>query len=143
LNAGQLDRLFLTPDERDKLDEIRYALPVPEYENVVTIEVSNEEYQSDNKEEPINMGRITVNGLVYRKNGKSTGWVNEMSNYEINEEMDNFVIDKNNISPDKLSIDIPKRDMTIELKVGETYLPGIGEITDVLHEEDKAGIEIP
>ena len=143
LNAEQLGRLFLTPGERKMLDEIRYASPVQEYEKEIITELTFDGNQTGETDEQIDIGRLTVNGLVYRKNGKSTAWVNEMSNYDLNENTDNFIIDNYDISPEKLSISIPKKDMVIDMKVGETYIPGIGEITDVLHEEDKAGIEIP
>jgi len=69
LYADELDRLFLTRADREMLDELRYAQP----KKMETIKIVIEDIIEEEPEEKVPvLGGITVNGLVYRKGGKST-----------------------------------------------------------------------
>jgi len=75
-------RLFTTPEERKKLQVLRYSkLQVEEpVEPVELIAEEIKEHVAD-LERPDIEG-ITLNGIVYRKGSKSTVWINGTNSYE-------------------------------------------------------------
>lgn len=67
--AGELGRLFTTPEERSLLEKLRKPLlagtsqlPPPDDPAIAVQQTGNSD--------------VTVKGFVYRKNGRSTVWIN-------------------------------------------------------------------
>ena len=121
-----LGRLFLTPEQRAALEKLRYQKPV----EVKIPEIISEEPplpQAQETESPV-VGNIQVNGLVYRKNGKSTAWINRVSSYEGDLANEYVQIDADNIKPDDVEIVIPINNTRVNLKAGETFDPETDEV---------------
>ena len=127
LYAGELGRLFTTPAERKMLDDLRYNKPEPVVETIVIVE-EPEEPEEEIIVKP-EIGSIQVKGLVYRKDGKSTAWVNDSNTYE--GDLSTQYIDIDAIDPDRVKIKIPVSESEITLKVGQGYNPSTEEKTDL------------
>ena len=123
LAADDLGRLFTTPQQRNALEKLRSQKPVEEIKipDITFAEPVIEE------QKPV-IGGITVNGLVYRKGGKSTAWVNSANTFEGNFGNQYIQIDANNIKPDDVEIVIPINEKNIKLKTGQTYDPEADQI---------------
>jgi hypothetical protein len=115
-------RLFFSPDQRSTLEELRHAKPVVvEIPEIIFSEPVIEEKKPD-------IGNIEINGLVYRKNGKSTAWINKTNSYEGNLANEYIQIDAENIKPEDVEIVMPVNDSKINLRAGDSYNPESGEI---------------
>jgi len=117
--ADDLGRLFTTPQQRQTLEKLRYQEPVVE---ITVPDITFEEPVVEEEHKPV-IGGITVNGLVYRKGGKSTAWVNSANTYEGNFGNQYIQINADNIKPDDVEILIPINDTKVNLKTGQTYDP--------------------
>lgn len=125
LADDDLGRLFTTPAQRQLLEKLRHQKPVVEVK-VPQIEIEFEEPAAE-EEKPV-IGGITVNGLVYRENGKSTAWVNSQNTFEGNLVNQYIQIDARDIKPDDVEIVIPLNETRVKLKTGETYDPEMGQV---------------
>lgn len=123
----KLGRLFTTPQERNALERLRHQRPV----EIVQPEIKIREKPEAEKEEQPEIGGITVKGLVYRKNGKSTAWINNSNTYEGSPENQYIQIDAKNIDPDNVVIEIPLNEKKVKLKTGETYNPEADQVHDL------------
>ena len=121
--ADDLGRLFTTPQQRQTLEKLRSQKPVEE------IKIPEFTFAEPVVEEqkPV-IGGITVNGLVYRKSGKSTAWINSANTYEGNFGNQYIQIDAHNIKPDDVEILIPINETKVKLKTGQTYDPEADQI---------------
>ena len=121
--ADDLGRLFTTPQQRQTLEKLRSQKPVEE------IKIPEFTFAEPVVEEqkPV-IGGITVNGLVYRKSGKSTAWINSANTYEGNFGNQYIQIDAHNINPDDVEILIPINETKVKLKTGQTYDPETDQI---------------
>lgn len=116
--ADDLGRLFTTPEQRAAMEKLRHQKPV---ETITVPEIAFEEPEVE-EEKPV-IGGITVNGLVYRKGGKSTAWINSANTFEGNFGNEYIQIDAKNIKPDDVEIVIPINDKSVKLRAGDTYDP--------------------
>ena len=123
--ADDLGRLFTTPQQRNTLEKLRHQEPVVE---IKVPEITFEEPAVEAEENKPVIGGITVNGLVYRKSGKSTAWINSANTYEGNFGNQYIQIDAQNIKPEDVEILIPINETKIKLKTGETYDPEADQI---------------
>lgn len=106
--ADDMGRLFTTPEQRYIIEENRKYTTIQKQELVT----EQQGELSDNEQE------IYLRGYIYRKNGKSTVWINDASTYTDNIEG----IDINDIKVDGVEILLPNSDKTIDLKVGESIV---------------------
>lgn len=128
INAEELGRLFLTPEERSRIDKIRYSKPKKEEPVKIVID----EIVEQEPEEPLpDIGDITIKGLVYRKDGKSTAWINNTNTFEGNLENQYIEVDTGEIKPGNIKLKIYKNETDITLKVGETYETTTDKVTDL------------
>jgi len=74
----------------------------------------------------------TLNGLVYRKGGKSTVWLNGTNSYEGNLASEYFRINAGDINSEKVSVTVPDVGLEFDLKVGQTYEPNDGTLLDIV-----------
>lgn len=78
-DAAPLGRLFLTPDQRRALDELRDRKPQPAPVAIAPQaqpEVEPAAPEPEAEPEPPVVSELTVNGIILRKNGLSAAWVN-------------------------------------------------------------------
>ncbi len=125
--ADELGRLFTTPEERNMLEKLRHEEPM----EVKPVEIFIEEPVVEEEEVKPDIGGITINGLVYRKGGKSTAWINNSNTYEGDLSNQYLRISTENIEPENVQIEIPESVTKITLKVGETYDPNADKVTDL------------
>ena len=130
-------RLFTTPEERRNLQVLRYS--APEVEEVIEIIVEVDEVAED-KTEPRDINGITLNGIVYRKGGKSTAWLNGTNSYEGSLTSEYFRINTGDINSKKVSVIVPEADLEFDLKVGQTYEPNDGSLLDIVDEDDEIAV---
>ncbi len=126
--SDDFGRLFTTPEERRKLQTLRNARPEVRVEEVTEVfieETVGEIVQPD-------LEGITLNGLVYRKGGKSTVWLNGTNSYEGNLASEYFRINAGDIDSEKVSVTVPDVDLEFDLKVGQTYEPNDGTLLDIV-----------
>ncbi len=133
-------RLFTTPEERKKLQELRYS--APKIEETVEVFVEKIEEIVEEEPKPRDIERITLNGLVYRKDNKSTAWLNGSNNYEGSLESEYFRINTNDIDSEKVSVTVPKVNLNFDLKVGQTYELNNESLLDIVENDDDRKISI-
>ncbi|OGT30092.1 MAG: hypothetical protein A2W28_10435 [Gammaproteobacteria bacterium RBG_16_51_14] len=133
--ADELGRLFTTPAERSMLDELRNAGPEPVKEPAIVEEQIEEIMAPEEKEEaPVLTDMINVRGMVYRRNGRNTAWVNDSNTYAGDLESQYIKIKPEEISRDDVQIIMPDNTTRIKLKVGQSYEPVEEKIIDLIPE---------
>ena len=137
--SDDFGRLFTTPEERRNLQIMRYS--APEVEEVIEIIVEVDEVAED-KTEPRDIDGITLNGIVYRKGGKSTAWLNGSNSYEGSLTSEYFRINTGDISSKKVSVIVPEASLEFDLKVGQTYEPNNDRLLDLVENGDEITISV-
>ena len=137
--SDDFGRLFTTPEERRKLQALRYAEPEPEVIEEIEIPVELIDEVAEEIEEPDIEG-ITLNGLVYRKGSKSTVWINGTNSYEGSLASEYFRINAGDINSEKVSVTVPEVNLEFDLKVGQTYEPNDGSLLDIVESENEIAI---
>ncbi len=132
--SDDFGRLFTTPEERRKLQTLRNAKPQVKVEVVPEVFIDDIDENVGEIEQPDIEG-ITLNGLVYRKGGKSTVWLNGTNSYEGNLASEYFRINAGDINSEKVSVTVPEADLEFDLKVGQTYEPNDGTLLDIVDNE--------
>jgi len=124
-------RFFTTPAEREYLDQLRNSK-----EQQPELELPQEEVARERKpvERAVPVNRIVLKGLVYRKDGKSTAWVNDSNSYEGN--MGSQYTNVDRIRPDRVTIDVTGSGSEIKLRVGQSYLPATKAVQDVISNQN-------
>ncbi len=130
-------RLFTTPEERRNLQVLRYS--EPEIEEVIEFIVEIDEV-AEEKTEPRDIEGITLNGIVYRKGGKSTAWLNGTNSYEGSLTSEYFRINAGDINSRKVSVTVPEASLEFDLKVGQTYEPNNDRLLDIVENGDQITI---
>ena len=136
-------RLFTTPGERIKLQELRYAVPEPEVEKAIEIivdEFAEIDEVIEEKAEPRDIEGITLNGIVYRKGNRSTVWLNGSNSYEGSLSSEYFRINTGDIHSEKVSVTVPEVNLSFDLKVGQTYEPNDESLRDIVEDGDEITI---
>ncbi len=127
-------RLFTTPEERRNLQVLRNS--EPEVEDEIEIILEDVDEVVAEKAEPRDIEGITLNGIVYRKGGKSTAWLNGSSSYEGSLTSEYFRINTGDIDSKKVSITVPDASLEFELKVGQTYEPNDDRLLDIVKDDE-------
>lgn len=127
--ADPLGRLFTTPQQRIRLDELRQALP--QGEEAITAQLLPEEPGDAAAPEGPAGESITVKGLVTRKGGESTAWVNGSNTFEGDVASQYLRIENKDIHPRGVDIRLPNQEAPVSVKVGETYDPATNQIVDL------------
>jgi hypothetical protein len=137
--SQELGRLFLTPQQRQSLEQLRNAPPAPPQ----VVEVPPPVVESNlpppveqlPQEEilpaapPPNVPPITVNGLVLRSNGQSTAWVNGQNTIEGDFSFQHIRVGRP--SGRAVPIVTPEHLPDVRLKPGQTYDPTTNTIVDI------------
>lgn len=113
--SDDFGRLFTAPEERQELQILRTFKGENKGAIVAESSVANVAADTDR------MDNIMLNGFVYRKDGKNTAWLNGVNTYIGDKAADSFRVGKHNISSNRVSVLLPKFDIQVDLKVGESY----------------------
>ena len=124
LASDQFGRLFTTPAQREHLDELRKVEPAQR----VTIEEQTLVIDDVEETEKVPVDALTVRGLVHRRDGNSTAWINNSNTFEGG--VGSQYINIGNIGSDKVEITIPAANKAVKLNVGQTFDPVSESITD-------------
>jgi hypothetical protein len=123
-------RFFTTPAEREYLDQLRdKKMNQQPVVNVPKIELAKKKKPV---EKSVSVDAIKLKGLVYRKDGKSTAWINEGNSYQGDIGSQYTRVKSGKIKPDHVSIDFSGSDSEIKLRVGQSYLPAKKAVRDVI-----------
>ena len=129
----QFGRLFTTPAQRQRLDDLRKVQPdqrIQIDEQIVLVEEETEET------EEVKVDELNVRGLVFRKEGKSTAWVNDSNTFEGG--LSSQYINIGSIENDKVEIKIPSTDTAVKVNVGETFDPVKESFKDIISDTASA-----
>jgi len=129
LQADELGRLFLNSKQRARLEMLRHAEPEPPQPVVeATPSFELETNPADTAlpeivvpEEPQLTEPLVLKGIVKRRDGRNTAWVNDSNTYEAGPVLDQVDIHDDDIQVNGLKMKIPGNVNEITLKVGQTY----------------------
>lgn len=116
--AEDLGRLFFTPEQRGALDARRKAR-IPDKPTAVVVE------------SPV----TRIDGVVSRRGGKSTTWVNGEAVPEGSQPEGLRLRPKRNDNS-RIVVNIGETDSDVDLKIGQSFDRGTGEVKDALNGGD-------
>jgi hypothetical protein len=120
LSAQEFGRFFTTPEQRQRLEEIKARdgsqIQIGEIDLFV-------EPESPETEQEVNLDSVKLQGLVYRSSGKNSAWVNDNNTFEGGVGTGYIHIQEDNIDPNNVTVKLPGTDKNIDLKVGDQYEP--------------------
>ncbi|MEI6723107.1 MAG: hypothetical protein WCO67_20285 [Betaproteobacteria bacterium] len=116
--AEDLGRLFFTPEQRGALDARRKAR-IPDKPTAVVVE------------SPV----TRIDGVVSRRGGKSTTWVNGEAVPEGSQPEGLRVSPKRNDNS-RIVVNIAETESEVDLKIGQSFDRGTGEVRDSLNGGD-------
>lgn len=122
-------RLYTSPSQRDHLDEARNEKPQGEI--IINI-VADDLLEAEVDDEITATQSITLDGIVYRTDGKNTAWINRNSTNEGNLETQFTKVDESDVRSNQVRIILPDNQTRIELKVGQQYDINSKEIHDMM-----------
>lgn len=124
-------RLFTTPKERERLDEIRNSAGTAVHVKETELNVKETAQKAEPKHED-----ITVKGVVYRSDGKNTAWLNDTNSNEGDVASEYLKVDEHNVGPEGVKLVLPGKKKPVHLKVGESYDTGTDQTNDILPKND-------
>lgn len=129
-------RLYTTAGQRAQLDEARNKLPmdgikidIVEQELLPTEAV---EVQTDSSQS------ISLDGIVYRTDGKNTAWINRNNTNQGNLENQFTRVDENDVRSNQVRITLPDNHTRIDLKVGQRYDVTSKKVNDLAEDPQTA-----
>ncbi len=151
-SVDQLGRLFTSPAQRSMLEDLRISKPmrsqhhVTQYEDVQikdpskvkdeqAITAEGQEVTQGFEEEGLFWEEeeveevevlkepISLKGIVSRKKGNNTVWINDNNTYEGGMIEENITVKNRTIHNDSVTVKLPDNKTNVTLKVGETYTP--------------------
>ena len=102
--AGSLGRLFFTPEQRAQFERERTT--------VATRKATSVTHNATDEDEP-STSVLTVNGIVQRKGGGRTAWVNGKAQNAGSSDEHN---------PDSLPVSVPGHSHPVKVKVGQRII---------------------
>lgn len=120
--ADSFGRLFTTPGERKELDRIR-QIKEKTPRQVVTMPAEEFLEPANIEKEIVIRDAIRLKGIVHRNDGKNTAWINETNTFEGNLESQFIQVPNNNITIDQATVIMPDDSTSVNLKVGEVFVP--------------------
>lgn len=110
-SAQPLGRLFFSPAERDRLDQLRNGSAI---DNVQVGQTPSEQ--------------ITLNGIVRRSSGKTTAWINQMPQRD-NENPQGIIVLKSTAKSPVVPLQLSS-DKQVRLKPGQTFDSAKGKVRE-------------
>lgn len=139
--AEPLGRLFTSPLQRKQLDELRAA--IPQGEEIAVPQFLSADTDESGEAEPAPGSGITVKGLVKREDGQGMAWINDSNTYEGDLASQYLKIESKDIQSGGVRIGVPDQDEAINVKVGETYDPATGQVSDLAGPKSGPGAPPP
>ncbi len=127
-------RLYTTPKQREQLDEARNRKPQA---GIVVITEQTPDLTPSIEAAPGVGQSITLDGIVYRSDGKNTAWVNRNSTNEGHLETLFTKVSEKDVRSNQVKITLPDNQTRIDLKVGQQYDVDSKEVRDMM--KDPAG----
>ncbi len=125
-SAEDLGRLFLTPEERARLDRARQGT-APEVAEIKP----RERVQTQTQEEEVpQVERIIVNGLVQRSGGTTTAWVNGKNTFDGDFASEYIAVETPAAGAQHVRIRTPAHLPDVDLKPGQAYEPSSQRVID-------------
>jgi hypothetical protein len=119
--ADNLGRLFTSPEDRQKLEQIRNKKERIEEVEVKQVEAIEKPVAI--KTETIVRDPVSIKGIVHRSDGKSAAWVNDSNTFDGDLDSQLILVPGNKIKPDQVTVIMPDDNTQIELKVGDVFIP--------------------
>jgi hypothetical protein len=123
-SAETLGRLFTTPAERARLEQLRHVPPVEEKQ------AEKEQEPTALPTEPVEIPNITVQGYVTRSDGSNTAWVNGQNSLDGDLESQHIRVPTRGIQGGRVSVQLPEGGRSVRLRPGETFSPSASRVTD-------------
>jgi len=125
-------RFYTTPAQRSHLDELRARQPQGE----IVVDITEEELPETEQEEndAALVDSITVDGIVYRSDGKNTAWVNRSNTLEGSITTQYTRVREQDVTGNKVQITLPDEKNRIRLKVGQQYDVHTGRVQDLVED---------
>jgi len=131
---ARFGRFFTTPAQRQKLDQLRMQ---QDQQKLAGETKENHPAKRDEPDAALPPAdAVVLKGVVYRKGGKSTAWINKGNSYEADTDSQYSRVDVDKIKPDQVTIDYPGSRSRIKLRVGQSYLPATNTIRDVIESQN-------
>jgi hypothetical protein len=127
-SAEEFGRLFTTPGQREQLDELRRT------QTDISVDIRDEELTVDQVQavETVTPGELRLRGLVHRKDGKNTAWINDSNSYEGGIAADFTRVKENAVTGTQVVIEMGgEGGRDVSLKVGQSFNPGDGSVLDL------------
>lgn len=121
-------RLYTTPKQREQLDEARNKPP----QETIIIDVAEQVDTELSEADTSTAQSISLDGIVYRSDGKNTAWINRSSTNEGNLETQFTKVDEKDVRSNQVKITLPDKQTQINLKVGEQYDFDSREVHDTM-----------
>lgn len=118
--AEQLGRFFTTPEQRLKLDTLRYTRVAPE---PVQPTVADRQAEQEAKAPEVFDKSVNFKGFVSRGDSGSTAWLNDTSTLRGDLSLGRLEIRSIDRKTGRIRILVPGRESEVPLKVGESYDP--------------------
>lgn len=131
--AAELGRLFLSPAERDALDQARYATPARTGETIdemaAAVEAQAELAEPETPVEMLPSPPVAIDGYVRRSGGPATVWINGTDAAEGN--LADYGIEARDVRVERGRVRVPiGGHETVTLKPGQTFDPASARISD-------------
>lgn len=123
-----LGKLFFTPSERSRLNDLRKNSRPPE--KLVKIGENTDE-APEQAPIPVEMKPVSVQGYIKRNDGPNTIWVNGQP---VLEKSSTKELQIGKVSQDKVPLKYSATDETLTLKPGQSYDPNDGVVSDALNQ---------
>ena len=132
LAQDDFGRFYTTPRQRAELEEMRQKRPSGD----IVIEVAPETILDENTEDEVQelIDTISLNGLVYRSDGKNTAWINRSST-SFGSIVNQYTrVQERDVDPNRVRITLPDDTTSVRLKVGQQYDVMNRQVYDVIND---------
>ncbi len=120
--ADNFGRLFTTPSERKELDRVR-LIKERKPRQAETVQIEEFLEPTEIKKEIVIRNAIRLKGIVHRSDGKNSAWINETNTFEGNLESQFIQVPNSNITFEQATVIMPDDSTSVDLKVGEVFVP--------------------
>ncbi len=137
--AEDIGRLFLTPDQRARLQQLRHATPAAD----AVLEVIEDTPPAPVADDAMAVGEavqsLTINGIVTRSDGTATVWVNGVNTYDGDLDALAARVDTDTAARGRVNVQWPGSDRVVPLKPGQSYYPATDQVSDLYEDTPIAG----
>ena len=114
-------RMFTTPEERNILDKMRQDIEK---------EASQQKRMAEGPKPIRRASPLRVDGLVVRRDGQSTVWVDGRPVSSLKGREQGIQIESGQVEPAEVSVRLPDKAEPVHLRPGQRYNPRTGQVTE-------------